>query len=1077
MNEKTSGIRVRRQVLTWFCSAMLVLMLVVSVSSFVAEHQELVVDVGQAMSQVQTTFQEALDQDAATLSALIDPIVADETIQRAFMTRDRQSLLDHTTSLFEKNRQDYRVTHFYFHDTERVNFLRVHSPGRNGDTIGRFTALGAERTGRQYHGIELGPLGTFTLRVVRPWRVDGELIGYIEMGEEIEHITPKLKQISDSDLVFVIDKAYIDRDKWQAGLDVFGKTGHWDQFADFVVIDNTLADLPANLAEYLVFDHKDHAGAPFGLRHQGRPCMLRLMPLMDVGGREVGDILVLRDVSKHWAAMYRKLGVVLTGFVIVGGLLAGLLCRLLGRMERHIADANQEIQLRNRRIAEIMDASTEVSIISTNPQGVMTVFNSGAEKMLGYSAQEMVGKQTPATIHLESEISTRGKELSEEFGHPVEGFEVFVAKAKREGSERREWTYIRKDGSHLAVSLSVTAIYDQDGSLSGLLGIALDISKQKRAEEQRTKHMKELEQANIRALSMAADAEQAREEVERINQHLTSETARANDMTAQAEWANAAKSTFLANMSHEIRTPMSAIVGFSDLLAEEDLTDQQKEDINIIRCSGKRLLNLINDILDFSKIEAGQLDVEIIECSLGTLLNSIEAVMKPLADKKSIEFKINVKNNLPAQICSDPTRLHQCLLNLINNAIKFTEQGHVHFNVSLEDRNNQPFIRFNTEDTGIGIPEDRQEAIFGAFTQADGSTTRQYGGTGLGLAVTEQLAGLLGGEVSVTSIMGKGSTFSLTVPAGVDVTKQPLLDRHKRVEMERLDDDKSEHLRFSGCCLVAEDVLANQVVIKRMLGKAGLEVVIAKNGVEAVEQAKSQSFDLIFMDIQMPNMSGYDATKAIRVSGLRTPVVALTANAMKGDDKKCLEAGCNDYLAKPIDRKRLMDTLTKYLPTECATDGESLAKDVDAATEGVQELVEICADTNHREVQPEGSSFPVKNPLDWSELTTRVDNDEDLIREVVEAWLEDNPATMAMLVRAVMTQNATDITSCAHAIKGSAAVISAHALSQAATQIETAGKEGRLGDTEALLADIQTEFDQLKSFLSQHDWIEKAKMA
>ena len=567
------------------------------------------------------------------------------------------------------------------------------------------------------------------------------------------------------------------------------------------------------------------------------------------------------------------------------------------------------------------------------------------------------------------------------------------------------------DGNTIWLSTSKVLLRDDDNNVTGVLGAYNDITERKEAEKQ-----------------LVA----AKDEAEELNGRLQESTAKANDMAAQAEWANGAKSQFLANMSHEIRTPMNAIVGFSDLLADGDLTAEQKVDVNTIRESAGNLLKLINDILDFSKIEAGQLDTEMIDCSLGKLLNSIESMMKPQAENKSIQFKIIEKSNLPARICSDPTRLHQCILNLINNAIKFTDQGHVYMNVSLHDRNNQPFIRFDIEDTGIGIPQDKQEAIFGAFTQADGNTTRKYGGTGLGLAVTKQLAELLGGEVTVSSEVGKGSTFSLTIPAGVDVTKQPLLDRYNKAEIAKQENDKPQQIRFSGCCLVAEDVLANQMVIKRLLEKTGLEVVIANDGKEAVEQAQAQSFDLIFMDIQMPNLNGYEATKAIRTSGLKTPVVALTANAMKGDDKKCLEVGCDDYLAKPIDRERLSGMLAKYLPTECATGDESIVKGIDTATPAVEKLTEICTGTDRRGVQPEDGLSPVNNPLNWSELTTRMDNDEEFIREVVEAWLVDNPATMAKLAQSVRSKNATDITSCAHAIKGSAALISVHALSEAA---------------------------------------------
>lgn len=387
-------------------------------------------------------------------------------------------------------------------------------------------------------------------------------------------------------------------------------------------------------------------------------------------------------------------------------------------------------------------------------------------------------------------------------------------------------------------------------------------------------------------------------------------------LAEKAEAANKAKSEFLANMSHEIRTPMNSIIGFCNLMMDEDLSETQKQYNEMIRTGGNNLLGLINDILDFSKIEAGQLDVEIIDCSLGDLLNFVESLMRPKAIKKGLEFKIVESNGLPAQIRSDPTRLQQCLINLIDNAIKFTGQGRVCVNVCLQQYEGEPVIRFDVEDTGIGVAADKQVVIFESFSQADGSHTRKYGGTGLGLTITKQLAGLLGGRLALTSQEGKGSVFSLIIPVGVEVMKQPFLDRHNIGEMLEQTQDKSDYDKFSGHVLVAEDVKTNQMLIKTLLNKMGADVTIVEDGDEALEEALKQEFDLILMDIQMPRMNGYEATKALRKEGITTPIIALTANAMKGDEEECLEAGCDGYLPKPIDKSRLVAILQKYLQAD-----------------------------------------------------------------------------------------------------------------------------------------------------------------
>ncbi|MCE5339578.1 MAG: CHASE domain-containing protein [Planctomycetaceae bacterium] len=384
----------------------------------------------------------------------------------------------------------------------------------------------------------------------------------------------------------------------------------------------------------------------------------------------------------------------------------------------------------------------------------------------------------------------------------------------------------------------------------------------------------------------------------------------------QAEAANIAKSQFLANMSHEIRTPMNAIMGFSEVLADEILTDEQKSYVDTILGCSRHLLEIINDILDFSKIEANKVDIEFIDYSLGKILNSIESLIMAMVTEKGIEFKIVETKDLPAQIQTDPTRLMQCLLNLVNNAVKFTEHGYVHLNVSLEEKNNQSYIRFDVEDTGIGILSDYYENIFEPFMQADGSTTRKFGGTGLGLAITKHLAELLGGKISFISQEGKGSTFTLVIPAGTNVARQPFLDRHNITKRLDSPSDRLSEPKFSGRILIADDVETNQMLVELLLKRMGLDVTIASDGNETVQKAIAQKFDLILIDMQMPFMNGYEATKVLRKKGITTPIIALTASTMIGDNKKCIEAGCDGYLAKPLDNRELLKIIRKYLPSK-----------------------------------------------------------------------------------------------------------------------------------------------------------------
>ncbi len=404
--------------------------------------------------------------------------------------------------------------------------------------------------------------------------------------------------------------------------------------------------------------------------------------------------------------------------------------------------------------------------------------------------------------------------------------------------------------------------------------------------------------------------------VRRRTEELREQKQKADKMAEKADRANQAKSIFLANMSHEIRTPMNAILGFAELLCDSPVNSSQKNFLHLILDSGKTLLTLINDILDFSKIEAGKLTVENISCSLPDVLASVKSLLQPAAEKKNLDFKICTKGRLPVEILSDPVRLRQCLINLIGNAIKFTHSGHVHLNVSMDPACSEPMIQFDVEDTGIGISAQRQQEIFEPFTQSDTSTTRHYGGTGLGLTITRRLVELMRGSLSVQSQVGRGSVFTFRIPAGVDLnhlTEKPMFTHALFSESRNQLPPTAEECRFWGRLLVAEDALASQILIRKLLEKYGLEVTVVSDGKQAVEEAISGAYDLIFMDMHMPELNGYDATGLLRDQGCMTPIIALTASAMKGDEDKCVKAGCDGYMSKPIDRRELFNVLQRNL--------------------------------------------------------------------------------------------------------------------------------------------------------------------
>ncbi|MHC4098621.1 MAG: ATP-binding protein [Planctomycetota bacterium] len=469
------------------------------------------------------------------------------------------------------------------------------------------------------------------------------------------------------------------------------------------------------------------------------------------------------------------------------------------------------------------------------------------------------------------------------------------------------------DGDLRILNTTVTAVPASDGNGYDVLFVAEDITERKRSEETSIRARKEVEEANCK-LEQALD--------------------HANILTRKAKVANNAKSEFLANMSHEIRTPMNGIVGMLTLALNKEREEKIREYLTIAKTCADNLLNLINDILDISKVEAGKLAIEIIDCNVDEMLSVINSSMRPSALEKGISFDIILKTEVPEQIKTDPTRLNQCLVNLIGNSVKFTETGGVTVELSLEEMGGKPFVRFDVVDTGIGIPVDQQKSIFDKFMQADSSTTRKHGGTGLGLAITKQLTELLGGDLTLTSEPGKGSTFSVIIPANIDIASATMISNEKWCRKEQKVEPSDEINKTAGKILVVEDDFANQQVILGMLEETNLQAEVANNGIEAVNKVTSGSYDLIFMDIQMPNMNGYDATKIIREKGYTLPIIALTAYAMKGDEEKCLNAGCDAYLPKPVDAEKLFETLGKFLSFE----SDFMLDEINAAREEINEL-------------------------------------------------------------------------------------------------------------------------------------------
>lgn len=517
----------------------------------------------------------------------------------------------------------------------------------------------------------------------------------------------------------------------------------------------------------------------------------------------------------------------------------------------------------------------------------------------------------------------------------------------------------------------------------------------------------------------------------------------------KAEEANRIKGEFLANMSHEIRTPINGILGMAELILDTEITAEQRDYLTMLKSSGGSLLRIVNDILNFSKIESGRLELDPV---VFDVRETIEAAMKAItlqAQEKGLSLSLEVSPELPRAFFGDSGRLSQILINLLGNAVKFTEEGGIVVRAGIDSAiGDAANVHFSVEDTGIGISSDKHELIFEAFVQADGSITRHYGGTGLGLAISSRLVALLGGRIWVQSESGRGSTFHFiaslkTANNSIPATNDGHLELLKNSSLLHPATAPPVPACQSLRILVVEDNLVNQTVMVRMLANQAHSAIVAGNGKEALLALNTESFDLMFMDVQMPEMDGLTATRKIRQMEKEKnlghiPIVAMTAHAMKGDKEICLEAGMDYYIEKPASGKMIKDVITQIFK--------------DAA-------------------QPGGAISSVRDSRTklWSteEALKRLDGDESLLKELTKIFMEESPAHLETLQRAIHDADADAIQRSAHTLRGELNCLGLAHAGELAGNIESLGRRRELATTPELFSAFRAEISAATS--SMHD--------
>ncbi len=583
------------------------------------------------------------------------------------------------------------------------------------------------------------------------------------------------------------------------------------------------------------------------------------------------------------------------------------------------------------------------------------------------------------------------------------------------------------EGRQIWAELNKIPLHNQSGQVVGVLGTLEDITDRLRREEE-LKNAKE-----------------------------------------SAEAANKAKSEFLANMSHEIRTPMNGIIGMTELALDASISDELREQLDIVLQCANSLLGLINDILDFSKIEAGRLKIERQPIDVRRITDIAMSMFNHRAQEKGLLLTYEINNLQHSEFLGDGGRLRQILVNLLGNAVKFTEYGSVHLEVF--DRggdNRERRIAFRVTDTGLGIRPEHLDSIFDSFTQVDSASTRAHGGTGLGLTISRQLAHLMGGEIEAESEEGKGSTFVLTIPlVPVCGTSYAVA---RPVPKER------NQLSFQAKVLLVEDNRVNQIVATRVLNQFGCTVSTADNGKQGVEMIQTGSYDIVFMDVQMPEMDGFEATRTIRRIGRWNdlPIIALTAHAMRGDRERCIAAGMNDYLSKPLEFEKLEQVLARWLAKghpnhiDQADDGQMPSGDALEQSETPVQLAPPVLQSTTATVPPipdvSSSPEPARNPLDLAAAMVQLGDDKELLIEVLDVFLEHVPKLLTDLKEAIAKGDIDTVELASHSIKGSSANICAMPTSRVASELTELARVGTLDHASDLFESLELRIEELREF-------------
>jgi PAS domain S-box-containing protein len=694
-------------------------------------------------------------------------------------------------------------------------------------------------------------------------------------------------------------------------------------------------------------------------------------------------------------------------------------------LEKLVRKRTAELEIANKRLqAEITERKLAAIALRKSEERFRTLFEESKDMIFISTPKGGFIKINPAGMELlELNSPDELKEMNAEafYANPVDREKALMELDEKNFVKDFEYVLKTRKGKELIVQETTTAARDEKGNIIEYKGILRDVTEKIRKEKQ----------------------------LQRINKKLSGINEELHRATEEAENANRAKSEFLANISHDIRTPLNAILGFSELIMNSVISKEIKDHAGHIISESEILLDLIDELLDISKVDAGKLELENLVFDLERIMGSIHSSMILRTQKKGLNFTVSIAEKTPTRLIGDPTRLRQILFNLIGNAVKFTEKGSVRVNIKQqEDLKDKVTLYFEVKDTGIGIAKEKQAVIFESFVQADGSTSRRYGGTGLGTTISKKLAEMMGGEIGVKSELGKGSVFWFTIPfckGVISKLTEPALMPGTPVKKQAGADVK---IIREGHILLVEDYPTNREIAKTHLANAGYKVTCAESGREAVAATVKKRFDLILMDIRMPGMDGFEAAKLIRSSKGKTknpglPIIAMTANVYKEDQEKCFASGMNDIITKPIRRKTFITTVDYWI---------NVAQ-------------EVLVETSPKKTVKKTTSKKSKAIL-YDQALAEFDGDRELLNSLIDSFMENLEKQLPALRNSLKKGDAEALLFEAHRIKGGAGNLTAFPLSSAAGKLEAAAEAGDLKNAGDLLAELKREFKKLKKSLT-----------